>query len=105
MESDAGIDSCRKGHLDGLKRMEKKLNEYAKKLLAEHPDATDRVTSLRIAKLHYRLTEPGSASCYGFVEFTVEKASVWSKSAGPRKTAAISAVRQKLSLALRRRAR
>ncbi len=47
MESDAE-SILQKRHLDGLKRM-KKANEYAKELLAEHPDATDAYIAPGIA--------------------------------------------------------
>src|SRR6266436_4788463 len=47
MESDAE-SILQKKHLAGLKRM-KKANEYAKELLAEHPDATDAYIAPGIA--------------------------------------------------------
>jgi hypothetical protein len=47
MESDAEA-ILQKRHLEGLKRM-KKANAYAKRLLAEHPDATDAYIAPGIA--------------------------------------------------------
>ena len=47
MESDA-LTILEKKHLEGLKRM-KEANKYAKRLLSQHPDATDAYVALGIA--------------------------------------------------------
>ena len=96
MESDAE-SILQKRHLAGLKQM-KKANGYAKELLAQHPDAADAY----IAPAS-QITLSGRralvlVSCSGLMEFTATKSSAWSKSQGPRKTAAISGRSPKLSL-------
>jgi hypothetical protein len=58
MESDA-LSILEKKHLEGLKRM-KEANQYAKQLLAEHPDATDAYVAPGIA--NYIIGSQGAVS-------------------------------------------
>jgi len=68
MESDAE-SILQKGHTSALKRM-KEANEYAKRLLAQHPDAVDAyiAPASPITLLDRRALVP--ASHCGLVEFT-----------------------------------
>jgi tetratricopeptide (TPR) repeat protein len=57
MESDAD-SMLEKRQLDALKRM-KEANEYAKQLLAQHPDATDAYVAMGIANYIIGSLNPG----------------------------------------------
>jgi len=98
MESDAE-SILQKKHMSALKRV-KEANEYAKRLLAQHPDAADAYIAPGIANyiMDRRALVPASHS--GLVEFTGTRNSVWSNSPRLQRTASTSSRSPKLCLPL-----
>jgi hypothetical protein len=74
MESDA-LSILEKKHLEGLKRM-KEAHEYAKRLLAQHPDATDARHCTRHRKLHCWVAEPWFPLC-ALVRWNPRRQEAW----------------------------
>jgi hypothetical protein len=98
MESDAE-SIVQKKLMSALKRV-KEANEYAKRLLAQHPDAADAYIAPGIANYLIGSQSAGTRFTLWFGGFTATKSLAWSKSPRRRKTAVISGHSRKVCLLL-----
>jgi len=98
MESDAE-SILQKKHMSALKRV-KEANEYAKRLLAQHPDAADAYIAPGIANYIIGSQSAGTRFTLWFGGIHGTRNSVWSSSPRLQRTASTSSRSPKLCLPL-----